>query len=439
VSVKSNSSCINEETTLDVTVTVHNFSIPLAPSKLSLWGVGDTSGMLVSGDQYNTTKLHDFLLDHRIPVNALYAGAEGFPSVDTAELKRLWDRGQRVWEPSAHWGAGRGGKMGYDPAKVQEFLRGVNASIAKAEAAGWPRKNMLLYAFDEPSVSQMPGLEQFSRLAKDALGPDIQIATCGNGQWEYYYGVGNASIGTGNGTIPLPPGEERLKYVDLIVPRAWLYSQNWSDPVYQQPGRGQDFIKKARAGGKKIGWYVSGTPVGKAGLNWYVEYPPMRSRLMAGVAAVKQESDALLYYRLDGWQPYKGTGGIQDISPTMEVLDFKYCDADCSGDGEGLVIVPSPSGVLSTLQMENLRDGLEDLEWYHLLSTLLQNASAAGISVSSAEKAAATVPDKLFSAVQFNSRPDNFTYSQDPSLLRAQRSAVASAIHSLQAKLSSQV
>ena len=89
--------------------------------------------------------------------------------------------------------------------------------------------------------------------------------------------------------------------------------------------------------------------------------------------------------------------------------------------------------------MENLRDGLEDLEWYHLLSTLLQNASAAGISVSSAEKAAATVPDKLFSAVQFNSRPDNFTYSQDPSLLRAQRSAVASAIHSLQAKLSSQV
>ena len=32
-------------------------------------------------------QLHDFLIDHRIPVNALYAGAEGFPSVDTSELR----------------------------------------------------------------------------------------------------------------------------------------------------------------------------------------------------------------------------------------------------------------------------------------------------------------------------------------------------------------
>ena len=106
-------------------------------------------------------------------------------------------------------------------------------------------------------------------------------------------------------------GEERLKYVDIIVPRAWLYSANWSDPSNQQAGRGREFIKKAREGGKQIGWYVSGTPVGKAGLNWYVEYPPMRARLMAGVAAVKQASDALLYYRIDGWDAYAGTGGIQ--------------------------------------------------------------------------------------------------------------------------------
>jgi len=278
--------------------------------------------------------------------------------------------------------------------------------------------------------------------------PGIKIATCGTGQREYYYGVCDAKAmangcpsigdGTGNGTIPLPRGEERLKYVDLIVPRAWD-SNNWSNPENQKPGQGADFYKKAREGGKMFGWYVSGIPVGKAGLNWYVEYPPMRSRLMAGVAAVKQESDALLYYRIDAWTAYEGTGGIQDVLPTMEVLDFKYCDADCAQDGEGLIIVPSPSGALSTLQFENIRDGLEDVEWYYVLSTLIQTATAAGVSVSAAEKAAAAVPDELFDYVQFNSRPDNFTYSQDPSSLRSQRSAVASAIHSLQAKLSRQV
>jgi hypothetical protein len=71
------------------------------------------------------------------------------------------------------------------------------------------------------------------------LVPGIKIATCGTTQWEYYYGVCDAKAllngcpsigdGTGNGTISLPDGEERLKYVDIIVPRAYLYSQNWSD------------------------------------------------------------------------------------------------------------------------------------------------------------------------------------------------------------------
>jgi hypothetical protein len=71
---------------------------------------------------------------------------------------------------------------------------------------------------------------------------------------------------------------------------------------------------------------------------------------MAGAAAVKQESDALLYYRIDCWSAYSG-GGIRNISTTLEVLDFKYCDG-ASSDGEGLLILPSPSGVLSTIHFE---------------------------------------------------------------------------------------
>ena len=97
---------------------------------------------------------------------------------------------------------------------------------------------------------------------------------------------------------------------------------------------------------------------------------------MAGAAAVKQESDALLCttprdfvmhcrpslvshvwrwrvstdYRIDCWSAYSG-GGIRNISDTLEVLDFKYCDG-ASSDGEGLLILPSPSGVLSTIHFE---------------------------------------------------------------------------------------
>ena len=43
-------------------------------------------------------------------------------------------------------------------------------------------------------------------------------------------GAGNASVGdgTGNGTVALPVGDGRLEHVDIIVPRAYQYSLNWS-------------------------------------------------------------------------------------------------------------------------------------------------------------------------------------------------------------------
>eukprot|EP00038_Savillea_parva_P014573 m.216526 g.216526 ORF g.216526 m.216526 type:complete len:717 (+) comp28403_c0_seq1:25-2175(+) len=419
---------------MPLTVQVYNFTLPQTPSRLSLFGVTETSGVSVFGNTWDTTAFHDFLLDHRIPVNALYAGASGFPSVDTSELSRLWSRGQRVWEPSNHFG-GKGGELGYPTAHLDQFVSQLNASVAQAAQSGWPVHNMLLYAFDEASVASMPGLEQLSRAVK-AVIPDIQIATCGNSQWLYYGGDGKAAMGdgTGNGTVPLPPGDERLKYVDIIIPRAWQYSTNWSNPLYQTPGRGRAFIEAARQRGKKIGWYVSGTPVGEAGLNWMTEMPAMRARLMTGVAAVKQESDAILYYRLNDWGTYVGTQGIQNVSSTLDVLDFRYCDADCSNDGEALLMLPNPSSTLSTMQFENMRDGLEDVEYYAVLSSLIDEANGRGIDVHE-EAQALSVPDAVFEYVQWSPAPSNFTYTQSPLVFRSQRDRVATAIVSIRHKL----
>ena len=104
---------------------------------------------------------------------------------------------------------------------------------------------------------------------------------------------------------------------------------------------------------------------------------------------------------------------------------------------------------------QNLRDGLEDLEWWDLLRRLVAQAQAAGVDVSK-EAEALTVPDALFSHVQTNrggttalcsvslrsisrrsscTGPENFTYSQEPSALRAARDTLATAILSVQKKL----
>ena len=58
---------------------------------------------------------------------------------------------------------------------------------------------------------------------------------------------------------------------------------------------------------------------------------------------------------------------------------------------------------------QNLRDGLEDLEWWDLLRRLVAQAQAAGVDVGK-EAEALTVPDALFSHVQTNRGPENFTY-----------------------------
>ena len=238
----------DNQAVLTIHVNVHNFTLPAECSRLSLWGVGEKSA-IAAGVELNTTQFHDFLLDHRFPVNSLYAGATNFPSMTPAELQRLWNRGQRVWEPTNHFGAGRHGALGYSTAYLEQFTREMKKAVSVALSSGWPMENMLLYAYDEPGLSQMPGLEQLSRAVKHYF-PKIQIATCGDEQWAYFGGAGNATMGdgTGNGTIPLPTGAGRLDYVDLIVPRAYRYSQNWTSPV------GRKFMDTARKRGKKIGW-----------------------------------------------------------------------------------------------------------------------------------------------------------------------------------------
>eukprot|EP01051_Picozoa_sp_SAG22_P000323 SAG22_NODE_7_length_40155_cov_25.241356_36_plen_176_part_00 len=121
---------------------------------------------------------------------------------------------------------------------------------------------------------------------------------------------------------------------------------------------------KVRSEGQKVGWYTSGVPSGHGGLNWYVEYPAVRSRLLMGVAAWKQQSDFYIYYGLGGWSSfsdhngYSPAGKPEALTPFLEVTDVRYTAS--SYDGEALLVLPGPKGMLSTIHFENLRDGLEE-------------------------------------------------------------------------------
>ena len=155
------------------------------------------------------------------------------------------------------------------------------------------------------------------------------------------------------------------------------------------------------------------------------------------------KADAFLYYRLNKWSQYSrraggvGAGGAgplngSSVTRTLEVMG--YASADYGYDGMGQLIIPGPTGALSTLHFENIRDGLEDHGYLALLRQLVQKAQAAGVDVA-AEAAVLTVPKELFGGFQPQPIPTHLGFSEDPALLRAYRSKVAAAIVKLQARL----
>ena len=181
--------------------------------------------------------------------------------------------------------------------------------------------------------------------------------------------------------------------------------------------------------------------------------------MLTGVAAFKLKVDAYLYYGLNEWHTYFGPSylphgsglwvGRELQNNTLNLLDFR--NANESDDAEGSLLVPGPPtsryrGMLSTLQFDNLRDGLEDHSMYTLLDSLLAKARAQGVNLSLEEQMAVIVPRLVLDGVgllshengaagDLGNAANNRAATDDPWVMRQNWRAVADAIESVQAKL----
>ena len=126
------------------------------------------------------------------------------------------------------------------------------------------------------------------------------------------------------------------------------------------------------------------------------------------------------------------------LTPTLETGWVRWINA--SYGGEGQLVAPGPTGsryggFLPTLQLEGVRDGIEDLELYSMLDERVRQAAQAGIAATR-EAEALVVPASLLESVSPSHDQPARTYSEDPFALRAQWRAVVAAIESLDRKLS---
>ncbi|HSW45356.1 MAG TPA: DUF4091 domain-containing protein, partial [Phycisphaerae bacterium] len=154
--------------------------------------------------------------------------------------------------------------------------------------------------------------------------------------------------------------------VDLWVPGTLAYSKSAAHAL--------------RAEGKDLWWYLAEYPRHPAGGNWLLEYPPIEARLLMGAKSFKYDPAGFLYYAVTKYGYSLWQSGI--IPKQVPIENGPYTSWDgrvaysdkYSGytDADGCLYYPGPVSVgpLPSIRVENIRDGLEDYEYLHMLKGL---------------------------------------------------------------------
>lgn len=386
---------------------VYDFALPVEQNLKTVWGLTTSMFTKLYGDRFDREMafdLYDLLLDHRLAVNDLYrtrstgiAGEDAMHYLTNPEgMRFLMERGSGWWNVGYVLAPQHVLKddrpFGVD--SYDEYLRKCvemfTPDVERLHEAGWPKDRMGIYFLDE--TSDFETLGKAARVIKQAF-PDIPLMTTG---YDRTYGLEDTPTS---------------KYLDIWVPLTPRYHED------------RERIIRGRTLGKQAWWYICVGPRETRSLNWFTQYPAIRSRLLMGVAAWRYQTDGFLYYRLDGWRnndaiitsgPY--TDWVPQYSGTLP-------------DGDGQLLCAGPDGAISTIRLENIRDGIEDYEYLWRLRELIEAARA--MDLPSREEAAVAraakllvVPDELLRDVN--------TYSEDPEVLAQHRERIANAICRLQ-------
>jgi len=102
---------------------------------------------------------------------------------------------------------------------------------------------------------------------------------------------------------------------------------------------------------------------------WMVDYPPINERIQAGFLNWTEGATGILYYRADGWTAGNAIGSWNNVDTTA-------CGGGLGRPGDGIFLYP-PGPIASSesapgIRMKAIRDGLQDYEYAHILSSLGQ-------------------------------------------------------------------
>lgn len=365
---------------INVAVEVYAFSLPERPSlptlfPMSLDWVAQAYGTLTPAMK---KKWMDFVADCRLSPTEMYinpAGTNGARAITPEEYLPFNERmnGFAIYPVTTSWQ-----DRDLDASVLIERFESNRPYIDRLIANGTAAKgNGVFYGFDECEPAHFETMKKVFAHVKQVY-PDIPVATTSMHIKSYE--------------------QMEAMHIDILILHIFedIYNNNFADKIRQK--------------GKKVWAYISLQPYAPMP-NWRIENNPIEARILLSAMAYHERYDGFLYWSLTQYNkrnekmpaPIKGNDPVTiEWSVTTPTEEYKWLH------GDGILLYPGINGPIGSIRLENIREGLEDYEYYQLLSQKKGPAaamSAAGQLVTSARQ-----------------------YEQDPQQLYKVRAQIAAAI-----------
>jgi len=368
-------------------------------------------GTLLSSDQRRVW--YKWIIDHRISPVALYPQNELYTSrrhygdywpPDMVPMKeQLLPRGDDIkyacdlGADSYNVGTHFQGPYIWSPGYVSELTTHLKELQERAVKEGWTDK-AILYSFDEPPATDEWGERIQTRLADlRRAAPNFKTLVAFN------------------------TGTDGLKVFDK-------YAGDMVDiwcPISGQISDDPAFHEALKATGKEIWWYICCAPGPPYPTVALIESRGIESRLLPWMNW-KYDVKGLLYHNLNWWvcniktyaKPWPESPWLtQQLVPQDNLPGW---------NGDGYLMYPGPNVTpLSSIRLENLRDGIEDYEYFYMLKKLVDSAKKRGIQDTKIEYAQKLLV--MDESIAVNHRQ----HTIDPAVILKRRSNIAEAIEQL--------
>ena len=214
----------------------------------------------------------------------------------------------------------------YSTVRLEQIAQTVEEGTARL-AKGAMGVPSYLYGFDEVTSEQFATVERVFAYLKRRL-PDIKTLTTAQ----------DPGLGATSGLDEV---------VDIWVPLTGAY-----EPLA---------AAAARHRGAQVWWYIC-IVTQRPYANWFIEYPAIEARLLWWMA-YRESIQGFLYYTMNRW-PRQGQllRLVAGNRTNWDPASFG------TANGDGCLVYAGPEGPVSSIRLENIRDGIED----HLLLCLLE-------------------------------------------------------------------